>query len=60
MAAGNLITPLEPGLPARLLRGAAQPGVAARQSVHSNAFRRIDVAVATSCGYARRLPPISR
>ena len=50
MAAGNLITPLEPGLPARLLRGVSQPGVAARQSVHSNAFRRIDVAVASSCG----------
>jgi serine/threonine protein phosphatase PrpC len=50
MAAGNLITPLEPGLPARLLHGAAQPGLAARQSVHSNAFRRIDVAVASSCG----------
>ena len=50
MAAGNLITPLEPGLPARLLHGVAQPGVAVRQSVHSNAFRRIDVAVASSCG----------
>ena len=50
MAAGNLITPLEPGLPARLLHGVAQPGLAARQSVHSNAFRRIDVAVASSCG----------
>ena len=50
MAAGNLITPLEPGLPARLLHGVAQPGLAACQSVHSNAFRRIDVAVASSCG----------
>ena len=50
MAAGNLITPLEPGILSRLQRAAAQATVVARQSVHRNAFRRLDAAVASSCG----------
>ncbi len=46
---GNLITPLEPGGP-RFARTGASACAAAQQSVHSNAFRRIEAAVASSCG----------
>ena len=45
----NLITPLEPGAP-RFTRDAVPGASAAQQSIHSTAFRRIEAAVASSCG----------
>lgn len=45
----NLITPLEPGVP-HLPRDAVPAANAAQQSIHSTAFRRIEAAVASSCG----------
>ena len=45
----NLITPLEPGAPRRP-RDAAPAAALARQSVHRTALRRIEAAVASSCG----------
>ena len=45
----NLITPLEPGAP-RVSRDVVPAANAAQQSIHSTAFRRIEAAVASSCG----------
>ena len=45
----NLITPLEPGAP-RLSCDVVPAANAAQQSIHSTAFRRIEAAVASSCG----------
>lgn len=45
----NLITPLEPGA-RRLSTPAAPAGPVAQQSIHSTAFRRLEAAVASSCG----------
>ena len=45
----NLITPLEPGQPR--VSANVEPGAAvAQQSIHTTAFRRIEAAVASSCG----------
>ena len=45
----NLITPLEPGQPR--FSGNAEPTAnLAQQSIHTTAFRRIEAAVASSCG----------
>jgi len=48
-APGHLITPLEPGAP-RGHHGVAQSAAVVQQSVHTTAFRRIEAALATSCG----------
>lgn len=47
--AGPLITPLEPGA-ARFTRVDAPASAAAQQASHSNPFRRLEAAVASSCG----------
>jgi protein phosphatase len=48
----NLITPLEPGAP-RFSSNVAQPAKVSQQSIHSTGFRRIEAAVASSCGSQR-------
>jgi PPM family protein phosphatase len=48
-APGHLITPLEPAAP-QGRRVVAQAAAVAQHSLHTTAFRRIEAAVATSCG----------
>jgi len=47
---GGLITPLEPGRRGRRASPAAAATTAARQAAYANAFRRLDAAVASTCG----------
>jgi len=49
MAAGSLITPLEPGSP-RAPRAALDAPAVGQQSIHTTAFGHIDAALASSCG----------
>jgi protein phosphatase len=49
MAAGSLITPLEPA-PPRGPRAMADAPAVGQQSIHTTAFGHIDAAVASSCG----------
>ena len=46
---GGLITPIEPGRSSRRSTSTA-PAREARQAVYANAFRRLEAAVASSCG----------
>jgi len=46
---GGLITPIEPGRTNRRVAAMA-PAAEARQAVYANAFRRLEAAVASSCG----------
>jgi len=48
-SSGGLITPIEPGRPGRRA-SLATAARAARQAVYANAFRRLEAAVASSCG----------
>jgi len=48
----SLITPLEPGLPPGL-QASAQAAAVAQQAAYSTTFRRLDAAVASSCGSQR-------
>jgi len=49
LSPSGLITPIEPGRPSQRA-GAAVPAREARQAVYANAFRRLEAAVASSCG----------
>ena len=48
-SSGALITPIEPGRPSRPM-SLATAARAAHQAVYANAFRRLEAAVASSCG----------
>jgi len=49
LSPSGLITPIEPGRPSQRAAAAVAAGEA-RQAVYANAFRRLEAAVASSCG----------
>ena len=49
LSSSGLITPIEPGRPSRRV-ALATAAPTARQAVYANAFRRLEAAVASSCG----------